>query len=488
MTALTQVWNLLSGKSPTCPLQKPLLKLAGHETFTRGQSFEGVACFGATGSGKTSTTGRLLAEQMLLAGYSGFGSTTKPDDLDWWKDRFCAAGRLGDLRVIGPETPYRLNLLDYTAKAGYREEAAERVTKLLETLLEAANNSSGNNGGEFEGFWRHKQTQTIKNLAQIAWIGLGRVSVGILYELLMSAPLSPQQCADPVWGERSELSQTMREAASKSLSATEERDLRLACDFFTNEWVYLAEKTRSIIVSSVTGVLDVLNRGIMYELFGRDTNCTPEDLEAGISYVVNLPVKVFGDRGRFAQIALKHLMQRYIERVPGNGARFIFCDEASNFVVKEDALFASTCRSSGCAIVYLCQNLPLYYHALGGGDAGKSATMGLIGNLGTKVFHANSCVDTNQFAADLIGRSRQLYGSFSSSLQEEGFSWDGPKTNASTSFSENLAYKLEPSAFTTLAKGGKPNRFQVSAVLFQNGRTFSTTNDNYHVAWFNQKG
>lgn len=487
MKTMRKVWQFIYGQPENPYLQQPLINFGPKEPYTRGQSFEGLAAFGATGSGKTSTTGRLVIEQMLRAGYSGFGTTTKADDIDWWKDRFRAANRLSDLRVIGPGYPFRINLLDYTARAGYREEAAERVTRCLETLLEASSNSGSGHGGEFDSFWRHKQTQTIKNLVQIAWIGLGQVSVSILYELLMSAPMSPQQCRDPGWTEKSELNLTMREASAKCESPTEERDLRLACDFFTNEWVYLAEKTRSIIVSSVTGVLDCLNRGVMYELFGRDTNCRPEDIEDGFSYVAELPVKKFEDRGRLAQIALKHIFQRYMEREPGGGSRFIFCDEASNFVVQDDALFASTCRSSSCAMIYLCQNLPLYYKALGGGERGRAAAMGLIGNLGTKVFHANSCVDTNQYASDLIGRCKQLYGGFSSSVQDEWTSWDGPKTQSTASFNENLAYKLEPAAFTTLAKGGKPNRFMCSAVLFQNGRIFKSTNDNYLVSWFNQR-
>ena len=43
----------------------------------------------------------------------------------------------------------------------------------------------------------------------------------------------------------------------------------------------------------------------------------------------------------------------------------------------------------------------------GGGQQGNYRFKALAGNLGTKFFHANSDVETNEYAADLIGKSLQ---------------------------------------------------------------------------------
>ena len=80
------------------------------------------------------------------------------------------------------------------------------------------------------------------------------------------------------------------------------------------EYPNLSEKTRSVIVSTFTSMIDVLNRGLLRELFSGTTTLTPEAVEDGKIIVVDLPVKEFAEVGQFAQAIVKHSFQRSIER------------------------------------------------------------------------------------------------------------------------------------------------------------------------------
>ena len=72
----------------------------------------------------------------------------------------------------------------------------------------------------------------------------------------------------------------------------------------------------------------------------------------------------------------------------------------------------STARTARACTVYLTQNLPSYYAQIGGRNPEHIADS-LLGNFQTKIFHANGDPKSNQWAADLIGKSvqyRRTYG------------------------------------------------------------------------------
>ena len=65
--------------------RRALIKWNNAEPWTIGDSFEGVQVFGDTGSGKSSTSAKVLAASMLRAGYGGLVLTVKPEDSTDWK-------------------------------------------------------------------------------------------------------------------------------------------------------------------------------------------------------------------------------------------------------------------------------------------------------------------------------------------------------------------------------------------------------------------
>ena len=120
----------------------------------------------------------------------------------------------------------------------------------------------------------------------------------------------------------------------------------------------------------------------------------------------------------YAECVFKYVWQRAVERrIPPGISRaeaqatvrplFIFADESHFFANSYDALFQSTARSSRTSTVYLTQNLPSYLSVFGGAN-GKSEAEAFLGNLQTKIFHAQGDASTNSWAAESIGKTRQV--------------------------------------------------------------------------------
>ena len=210
-------------------------------------------------------------------------------------------------------------------------------------------------------------------------------------------------------------------------------------------------------------------------------NAFPELTHKGVVIVMNLPVKEYGEAGRAAQVVYKYMWQQAAERrniAQNPRPVFLWVDEAQNFATEYDMQFQATARSSRACTVYLTQNLPNYYAEMGGAHS-KYRVDSLVGNLQTKIWHANSDPETNTAAAETIGKSWQV-------RRSEGMSYGGDNVGMSESSQESYDYDVIPQVFTQLRKGGPLNRFEVQAILFQSGRTWSN-GKTYLLTSFNQR-
>jgi hypothetical protein len=140
---------------------------------------------------------------------------------------------------------------------------------------------------------------------------------------------------------------------------------------------------------------------------------------------------------------------------------FLWADEAQFFMSLKDLEFQTTARSSRIATVYLSQNLQNYYALI----KDKERVGGVLNNLNTKIFHANGCPITNQWAADIISRSWQSKTSISGAQDRE--------KGGNVTISRSLDHDVQPQQFTRMRIGGDRNGRIVEAILFQNGRIFS---------------
>jgi hypothetical protein len=473
---------------PKSDLDSVLLSFDRHTPWTFRDAFEGTCILGGNGSGKTSGSGQLLAESFLAQGWGGLVMTTKPDEHRMWETMCERTGRSGDLVLFGAGGESRFNFLDYELNQPGGAGATENLVNLFTAVTEVGDRSKGGERNEGDQFWKRSYKQLLRNAIDALSMGVGKVSVPMLYEMITDIAQSPQEAESEQWQRESSLFAVLEAAKARMQGEGAQHDFKLVARYWLRELPALAEKTRSIILSTFTGIVDCFNRGMMRTLFSTTTSVTPEDAQQGKVIVVNLPVKEWNELGQYAQVVWKFLFQRATERRRTTRPVFLWADEASNFVTSYDALFQSTSRSSRCATVFLCQNLPLYYTALGGEQVGKAAADALLGCMATKIFHANSDITTNNYAAEIIGRTLVRRHSVSMPHNRNLFLSDPELQPATGSVSEQMEFKLLPSEFTTLKKGGTASNGIVEGVIFQNGRVFKATGDNYLVTSFTQKG
>jgi type IV secretory pathway TraG/TraD family ATPase VirD4 len=278
----------------------------------------------------------------------------------------------------------------------------------------------------------------------------------------------------------------------------QKHDFNVMLDYFLLAYPGLSEKTRSIIVSFLSSMIDVLNRGVLRELFCTETNITPAATLDGKIIIVDLPVKEYNNVGLFAATIWKYLFQRTVERRnPKKQKRpvFLFVDESHLFATKFDALFQSTARSSLCSTVYLTQNIQNYFAAYGGASgkgnsgAGTAETLSLLGNLTHQIVHALGDSETAEYMAKLCGQSKQLLMNHNDTDQSswkrgEWFDRDYSQSS-SQGFNEALMNRVEPSEFFTLQPGSLADR-RAEAIVWRGGRVFPSTGVNYLRTFFPQ--
>ncbi len=484
-------------------LNAPLLFLSPQDPFTIGDACEGVHVFGATGAGKTSGPGRAFALAMLRSGMGGLVLCAKSDEPATWVRYAAEAGRSGDLVLITPVEEggqFTFNILDHelnrsTAGAGY----ASNIVEVLSTLAEVGETGSGGSGGgggvENGAFWATSRRVMLRHAVVILDAALGRIELADIHRLVLSAPQTRDEVADPDWQARSFCFTMIEEANRASLSDSKRRDLELAFEYFLGEFAGLADKTRSIIVACFTGMCDDILRAPLRELLCGATTITPETAFEGKILVVAMPVKQWGRVGRYHAAAWKLGFQQAAERRPPTTPQdqlrpaFLFADEYHHFVTANDREFQSTARSSRICTVVMSQNRPAYLAAVGGSDP-RSVVDGLLGNLRTQILCANGDSVTNQWAEETIARGWVTNISTSSSDQRpSGMGGAGGATagrQTGTSSSRALEPKVLAETFTTLRTGGPHNGLMVDAVVFRPGRRWRRSNAPYLRVTFNQ--
>lgn len=474
----------------------PLLQWSDVDPWTIGDAVEGTLVLGATGSGKTSGSGRAIATSMLRRKFGGLVLTAKSDECQTWLRYARECGREDDVVVFGVESPWTFNPIDLELRrAGIGAGLTENIVQMIGTILEVGDRGSGS-GRDNDGYWRKASQQLCRNLVDLLAIAKGRITIPDIYRLAVSAPTSLEQVRSDEWRSKSLCWHCLGEGLKREKTPRQAADFELVADYFLREFPALADKTRSVVVSTLSSTIDVLNRGALRELFCGDTNLTPQAAEEGKIIIVDLPVKEFGEVGQFAQVLWKYAFQRSIERrvvTPETRPVFLWADEMQNFVTSYDMQFQTTCRSALVATVLLTQNVSNVYAALGGGEKGRAEAASLFANLNTKIFHAQTDPVTNEWAASIVGRSLHQFGNASSSSTPEermngalGMRWLTHPGNTSAGFSESYDFEVQPAVFTQLRTGGRAHAGIVDAIVVRNGRKFESTGKSWTPATFRQ--
>jgi hypothetical protein len=467
-------------------MDTPLVQLSEQDSWTMRVSFEGTMVFGSTGSGKTSGSGHTFANAFLEAGYGGLVLTAKPDEKDNWREWSRQCGREHQLVIVKPTNPYFFDFMEYEAK---RQDGSDTQTmvSLFMLIIEIANEGSIQSK---ETYWLLALRQMLRNTIDILKCAGEVVSVEAMYRLIVTAPTSISRLGSNEWQKESYCFTSLNKATDnyEALVSSGNRkihfeDFDISFTYWTNEFPNLAEKTRSIIVSMFTTTADAFLRGNLKRLFNTDKNkqeAAPELAREGSIIVLDLPVKTYEDVGRIAQGVYKLMFQKIMERSGADSETpsvFLYADECQYFLNSYDLNFQQTARSSRVASFYLTQSLSNFHVNLG--EQGEEKANSLLGNLSTKIFHAQADTRTNEWAAKLFGEDWVMQSSSSSSFDDQ----NDPRM--SSNISEQRRFILEPITFTQMQRGGKQFDHIVSAIVHQVGRTWST-GENYLEAFFKQ--
>lgn len=474
-----------------------LLRLGKGEglAWTIADATEGTQVFGATGSGKTSGSGYAIALAFLRNRFGGLVLTAKPEDRGLWEDYTREAGRSNDLIVVDLEGHHRFNFLDYEHQRGGR---GRRLTQNLVSIFTTALEPDGAARSGSDPYWEHALRQLLTNAIDTVALSGRRITLGAILDAILTAPRGLAFFAPLL--DKSLCAAMLRSAHRRELTPEDREDLGQCIDYWGHDFAGLAERTRSVVVSSFTSRATSLLRGPLKAVFCSDSDPTfrPEDSYRGKIILLDLPVKEFGDVGRFAQVLFKTVWQRATERrsdkeettTAPDGSRkpnphynadfrpvFLWADESQHFVTAEDLYFQATARSSLAATVYLTQNISNYYAVMGGREP-RAATDSLLGNLVTKIFHANGDPSTNEWAERLFGRTwGPRKGSSIGWEQHQGMT-----TNVQESFDPVVpAY-----SFTKLKKGGLPDR-KTECILYLGGRLSQATGNTRIEHVFSQR-
>lgn len=466
----------------------------GSTEITLRSALESFIIFGGTGSGKTSGSSSLLSSKLLRGGFGGLVLSAKADERQLWERYAKQTGRTKDLIIVEPGGEHSFDFLRYISdKSKNKASYAENIVQTLTTIIRSSEEKSG--GKSDDVFWENAQNTLIHNVIDLCLLSYNSVSVKALYDIVMSAP----KADDTGYGDikRSAFAQAFDKAQDNldrqvetfkaSLSKEEDQQLdtkekfeaaileaipdavtlKFLDQFFMDSYRTLSEKTRSIVEFSFTGFLFRLLKEPIYSLFCNKANTfSPESVLDGKIILLDLPVKLYHKVGRDIQVLFKYLFQQAMEKRTINDNTkpvFIYADEAQHFLHEYDADFLATSRSSRIISCYITQNLP-NLHACMGGIKSEHRVKSLLGNMATKIFHANTDVETNRYASELIGDGYREDFSNTTTL--------GGEFSSSESSSYKLDRMVRPEEFQLLWTGGPKNNFLTSAYIHRQGQLF----------------
>ena len=484
--------------------------------WTVDDAMKGTSILGGTGSGKTSASGKTIAHKFLEEGWGGLVLCAKTDEANSWYEYCKTTGRIDDFVLfergavhtsgVHKGKPYIFNPLHYEMnREGEGAREAQNITNIFMNIYRMGNRVAGDGDTKEERFWDTalkrclnrtielinlaKEELTYKNMVNIIFSADG-IDDKIIRKAVDQLRWSNTENEDNEQEDEShketqinleeEKHYCLKCIAKAYLDIAGENDespkvnaFGLAYQYFIQTFPSLGEKARTTIIESFMGLAEPFLSGLLREHFSGVSNIFPEDIFANNKIIVlNFPVKEFLEAGIMAQCIFKLIFQQSVERrnVGKNpNPVFLWADEAQYFVNPYDQIFLTTARSSRTATVFLSQNISNYLVVMGAGADAKPKVDSLMGNLSTKIFHANSDAETNEYASRLIGSAKDEMKNASHS---QGFL--SLNINSSDGFTTQIIPQIQPMVFTLLASGGVSNNFIVEACVFVTGKKWSS--------------
>lgn len=520
-------------KSFVKDLSTPLVSVSPYriDDITAEDGTKGIHFWASIGGGKT-TSAEVVEAAFLRAGMGALITATKAEEISLQQNRVHKNGR-GNSLVLVDGVNETFGFLDYLL-ATQGMDGIGTVTECLMHVIDAARKSSpdaSRGGGGESFFWGDATREALRYVIPPLYRADGTVSIPAIIRFVSTAPKSRAEVTSREWKERSYMYAKLMRSDPKV--RMDERSLGNAVAFWSERWAGMDERTRSNVMSTITATLDRFNHGRLHRMFCGATTVVPELSYGGAVQLLACPTTLWGEDAVIAQQLYKFIWEKAVlsrnslEEKHRERFLFLWSDEAQDLVNAYDYEFLSLCRSSRCCVCLLTQSLPTYTAKMGGGNA-KDTAMALAGKFVTHVFGSNSCPETNEMAAKMLGRVKTRRETFSegSSLNVNwgmsaggnensgssssygtgsgvngsygsnsgtGSNWGdsrgrGTSRNQSRGFTESMEFAIEPGDFARMLRtGGARNGREVTAVWFQAGRVFEASGGNWLIAKFKQE-
>jgi len=447
-------------------LESEIINFEGNSWRIR-DACEGVICFGATGSGKSSAPLRQIAISNLENQFGGIVFCVKPDEKETWIKYVKLTGRTDDLLFLSEES---FNFLDY--ERSRQGKGAGQIENIVELFMQVSDAGIGKkqNEGTNDRYWKDAVKQLLRNAITLLIMAEEKLTLQNIKKLIDTVP----KTSEGIECDGNYCCSLINKVKQQNKELDAEFDLLWT--YFLVEMPQLDTKTKSNILSSFSVVADSLLRGEMRRTFcAEESSFSPEMILDGKILIVDFNIKQWNKIGSMAGAIIKYCFMQAAERRERNFNEnsmrpvFLFADEAQCFAIAYDQMFQTTARSSRVATVYATQNIGNLQTVYG-----KDETASLLGNLGTKILTQNGDDKTNLWASESIGKTLIMRKNISKGEGHNVSGGSGNSNNESYSegWSEQKDFLVDPMEFTVLSKGGEGNNCNVEFFLWQSGRLF----------------
>jgi hypothetical protein len=412
--------------------ERPAVEAAGDLAFMAGNFkwswkdfYKNCIIFGMSGTGKTVCVLNALLDGLLISTESQPCAGLILDPKGDFKGKLnivCRKyGREDDILIINPDSRngLRWNPLDSDDD---ELEVASRFAAALESL-------GMKSGGDT--FWIDSAKKFIRH------------SISLLR-------ITNPNGDPPSFAQIGTLASSMKRLSETAdLVADEDPRGDQCLAFFAEEWISLADQTRSSIQAYITNMIDPFLMEPYATVFaGRSTKRISDMIDEGKILYVFMPI---ADKEAMSKVICTFVKLEYyreiLKRPDKKRSSFFLCDEFQAYFTimpgKGDADFFERSRQSNHANFVATQNYPALIKVAGDKD---SVVNNLLGNCAVKIFLRNTDDKTNDYASKLFGQA--LVAMASSSISQ-----GGGKSLASGGASASRQYdqKVRPEEFVALA-------------------------------------
>ncbi|MCC6427136.1 MAG: type IV secretion system DNA-binding domain-containing protein [Phycisphaerales bacterium] len=401
---------------------------AGGYEWTFDDFYKNSVVFGQSGTGKTVCVLNALLDGMLSSTsdsrekVGGLILDPKGDFLDKIQGLCERTGRRRDLLIIDPAQPGRSIRWNPLDSKDDELEIASRFAAVMECLGQKSDKDS---------YFLDAARKFMRHAIRL----VRATNAGRPPDLEDIARLASSTKA---------LAQRTDKLDPRRMSRDDEGTL----DFFADEWLELADQTKTSVQSTLTNMIDPFLMDPYRTLFsGKSSVTLGEMIDQGRLLYVHMPIADKESMSRMVCTFLKlEYFREVLKRVRKPRPTFFFCDEFQCYYTttkgKGDADFFERSRQSNHANIIATQNIPsLLKYA-----ERKELVDNLLGNCAIKVFLRNTDEQTNKYAAEQFGQEMMSTGGVSVGDLGVGRQKGAPGAQINYQYD----FKIRPEAFAAL--------------------------------------